>query len=295
MNPKHSDRVRALEKLLHSQYRALMQMKRNFRLELALRRWAALERRQLLEARRISETSYNNQREPLVSVTIPTYNRGRLLVERTLPSILNQTYQHFEIVIVGDCCTDDTEERVARLGDQRIRFLNLPERGKYPEHPLHRWMVAGSVPINKTLELAQGEWFAYLDDDDLFTPDHIETLLEQARRYDYELVFGPSREEVTTGIWQEVGGPRFPTGRRPFGPANVPHSSVMYRSYLRFFRYNPQAWQYGLPTDNLLWQRMGRAGVKAGFVNKILSEAPLRLGEEVRGYFGSHAKKGEDI
>ncbi|MDO8665381.1 MAG: glycosyltransferase, partial [Gemmatimonadales bacterium] len=63
---------------------------------------------------------------------IATYNRGAVLCERTIPTVLAQTYPHFELLIVGDHCTDDTEERVKALKDPRIRFVNLPERGNYP-------------------------------------------------------------------------------------------------------------------------------------------------------------------
>ena len=49
--------------------------------------------------------------EPLISYCIATYNRGRLLAERSLRSILSQSYKSIEVIVVGDCCTDDTEAR----------------------------------------------------------------------------------------------------------------------------------------------------------------------------------------
>ena len=69
------------------------------------------------------------QRHPLISVHIATFNRGQLLTERTIPSILGQTYRNFEIVVVGDGCSDDTGERLGGLRDSRIRWENLPQRG----------------------------------------------------------------------------------------------------------------------------------------------------------------------
>jgi glycosyltransferase involved in cell wall biosynthesis len=249
---------------------------RDVRLDWQLDEIAGRERSQLAAARRAAPVS---SRDPLVSVTIPTYNRGELLVKRTLPSVFAQTYRNFEVVIVGDCCPDDTPQRIAALGDPRVRFVNLPQRGNYPADPKKRWMVAGSVPINETLRLARGEWISYLDDDDVYTPDHIEKLLRAAQERDLELVFGRYRYEKEPGRWLDGRTREFPTGRPPYRRAGIPHSGVLYRSYLRFFDYYVDAWRYGLPTDNLLWQRMGRAGVRAGFLDELVCIVPLRPGE----------------
>src|SRR5581483_3909922 len=92
--------------------------------------------------------------EPLVTVRIPTYTRSRLLIERALPSIMRQTYQNFEVIVVGDGCTNDTAELVEAFGDPRVRFVNLPYRYPYPEDPEKRWCVAGGPGANVGAELA---------------------------------------------------------------------------------------------------------------------------------------------
>src|ERR1700682_5918611 len=102
-------------------------------------------RQQLLVARTTEQfRKAFEEPEPLVSVRIGTYNRSHLLFERSLPSVFNQTYTNFEIVVVGDGSTDDTAERFAKLDDTRVRFVNLPHQGVYPEDPTFRWMVAGT-------------------------------------------------------------------------------------------------------------------------------------------------------
>ena len=68
--------------------------------------------------------------------------------------------------MVGDCCTDDTAERISHIRDDRLRFVNLSERGRYPEEPYLRWMVAGTVPFNHALSLTRGQFVTHLDDDD---------------------------------------------------------------------------------------------------------------------------------
>ena len=103
---------------------------------------------------------------PLVSVVIPTDDRGDLLMERAIPSILTQTYPNFEIIVVGDCAPAATGERLATLADPRITYHNLTYRGPYPEEPRDLWHVAGIPPRNLGVRLARGLWIAPLDDDD---------------------------------------------------------------------------------------------------------------------------------
>ena len=204
-------------------------------------------------------------KSPLISVRIPTYNRGKILTERTIPSVLKQTYQNFEIIIVGDHCTDKTEELLEDLNDERIKFYNLPKRGKYPVNPHERWFVAGVVPANKAVDLCSGDWIAPLDDDDEFSEDHLEVLLNYALEHDYEMVYGVAQMEREAGKWENLG--LYPLKRGGFC-----HLSVLYHSKLKFFKYDINAWKYGEPADWNMWRRMKEAGVKIGFVNKVVGK-----------------------
>jgi hypothetical protein len=85
--------------------------------------------------------------------------------------------------------TDDTANRIAALGDSRIRFLNLPFRSAYPEGPTDRWLVSGVMPYDRAVELCRGGVGASLDDDDEFLPGHIEVLLELALERRAEFVY----------------------------------------------------------------------------------------------------------
>lgn len=211
------------------------------------------------------DSGQNLNQEPLVSVIIPTYNRAKLLTERALPSVLKQTYKNFELIIVGDHCTDNTEELVKRFHDKRIRFFNLEKRGKYPKKPLNRWKVAGSVPRNKGLELALGEWIAPLDDDDEFSEDHLEILVRYALGAGCELVYGVAQMETEPGRWVSFGS-------YPLKECNVCHLSVLYSSKLRFFKYDVDAWKYSEPDDWNLLRRMNEAGVRIGFVDQVVGK-----------------------
>ncbi len=222
--------------------------------------------------------------QPLVSVTIPTYNRGELLTTRTLPSVLGQRWRNLEVIVVGDGCTDDTEQRLRALGDPRVRWVNLPRRGEYPEDPLHRWMVAGTDAANYALKLVRGEWISFVDDDDVVEPDHLEVLVGHALATGAEFVYGAgwfhrSPEEVI-----RIGG-------WPPEPGRVMHSAVVYRAYLRFLRYDKEAWREGIGGDAHLWRRMRALGVRMSFVDRVVCSSPLRPGEQLRGQRAAEAAR----
>lgn len=219
----------------------------------------------LLKQSRGNSFINSNKEEPLVSVLIPTYNRAKIMVERAIPSVLNQTYRNFEIIIVGDGCSDDQVEIIRSVEDERIKFYNLPKRGDYPKNPHDRWMVAGTIPRNKAIELCSGEWIAPLDDDDEFTENHIESLLDFALKNDYEMVYGKVEMEKEPNEWFELGSYPLKCGR-------ISHISVLYHSRLKFFKYDVSSWKYKEPADWNMWKRMNEAGVRVGFINRVVGK-----------------------
>ena len=233
----------------------------------------------LRKARIKYEELYSDPQEsPLVTVAIPTYNRGKLLVERTLPSIFAQTYKNIEILIVGDCCPDETAELLNKVKDPRVKFINLTKRTKYPEDPACRWFISGLVPLNKGMELAKGKWIAYFDDDDIMTPDHIESLLRFAQSNNFEFVAGLYEEErdgkknilgYKNAEYPEFGG----------------HGTSFYRSYLRCFKYNKNSWRksHNRPQDIDRQLRLGQAGVRMGLLEKVVSYVVPRPGLKTVG------------
>lgn len=221
--------------------------------------------RELEQLRRENPIHFEPDREPLVSVRIATYNRGRTLVERAIASVLRQTYKKFEIVVIGDYCTDETERLIQSLRDPRIRFYNLWERTRYPENPASRWQVAGALPMNYGAQLARGEWIAPLDDDDEFSEDHLEVLLRACLKSQWEFVYGKVEMEVEPGKWYLVG-------QYPPIHANICHLSVLYHANLRLFELDVEAWILDEPGDWNLWRRMKAAGVKMGFVDQVVGK-----------------------
>ncbi|NMO09460.1 glycosyltransferase family 2 protein [Methanobacterium subterraneum] len=223
------------------------------------------ERKKNKDILKKNREKYKRDEKPLISVLIPTYNRAKLLTERTIPSVLGQTYQKFEIIIVGDHCSDNTEELVKNFKDKRIKFYNLPERGNYPKNPRDRWCVAGTFPANKAIELCSGDWIAPLDDDDEFSEDHLETLLKFALENNYEMVYGKVEMEDQWGNWIELGS-------YPPKWGKISRMAALYNSNLKFFTYDIKSWKYGEPADWNMWRRMKEAGVRMGFLDKVVGK-----------------------
>ena len=102
--------------------------------------------------------------KPLVSVVIPTWNRAGLIV-RAINSVLSQTYSNWELIIVDDGSTDNTDEVVKKFqeNDTRIRFIKHEKNSG-----------GNSVPKNIGIKNAAGEYIAFLDSDDEYLPEKME-------------------------------------------------------------------------------------------------------------------------
>lgn len=103
----------------------------------------------------------------LVSIITPSYNTAKFIGE-TIRSVQAQTYPNWEMIIVDDCSTDNTDEVVAEYqkADERIRYFKNEKNS------------GAAVSRNKALREAKGRWMAFLDSDDLWTPDKLEKQLE---------------------------------------------------------------------------------------------------------------------
>lgn len=140
---------------------------------------------------------------PLVSVIIATYNRSNIL-PFSIGSVLDQTLSNFELLVVGDGCTDNSEAVVKGINDSRVQWLNLPANSGHQ-----------SYANNEGLKRAQGTYIAYLGHDDLWLPHHLEVLitaLEQGADVCHGLTLSvdftlfsrrivPWQREYSPGMW----------------------------------------------------------------------------------------------
>lgn len=113
-----------------------------------------------------------------ISVIIPTYNRGAELIA-SVDSVLNQTYSNIEVIVVDDCSTDNTEEVVRGIKDERVKYIKLSENQG----------AAGAR--NAGVEYAQSEIVAFQDSDDLWRQDKLEKqMLYWEQHPQYAMVYG---------------------------------------------------------------------------------------------------------
>jgi glycosyltransferase involved in cell wall biosynthesis len=116
-------------------------------------------------------------RTPTISVVIPAYNHGRCILE-TLDSVFAQTYTDYEVIVVNDGSPDDTAEVLRPLAEGgRIHYFEQPNGGQ-------------ASARNFGLQQAQGEFIAYLDDDDLWPPDKLEWQINILQKTNAVLVGG---------------------------------------------------------------------------------------------------------
>ncbi|MGJ5676625.1 MAG: glycosyltransferase [Nostochopsis sp.] len=102
-----------------------------------------------------------NQKKPEASIVIPAYNSEKT-IKQTIESVLCQTFTDFELIIINDGSTDLTLEVISQFQDSRIKVFSFENAG-------------GNVSRNRGLERATGEFVSFLDADDIWTPDKLES------------------------------------------------------------------------------------------------------------------------
>lgn len=154
--------------------------------------------RKQLQAKMILNGLDSIEREAgLVSIIMPSYNTASFIKE-TIQSVLNQTYSKWELIIVDDCSTDNTDEVLEYIKDSRIRYFKNDKN------------LGAAVSRNKALREARGQWIAYLDSDDLWMPEKLEKQIRFMEANGYAFSY-TNYEEIDvdgnkTGV--KVSGPK---------------------------------------------------------------------------------------
>ena len=130
---------------------------------------------------------------PRFSVLLPTHNRADV-IGYAIKSVLWQSERDFELLIVGDGCTDGTAELVAGFGDPRIRWFDLPKAPHF-----------GYANRNFALKQAEGDLVAFIAHDDIWFPDHLELLSGHLERGAAEWVYSRPLRVSTDGFVVPIG------------------------------------------------------------------------------------------
>ena len=131
----------------------------------------------------------NEMTKDLVSVVIPTYNR-RNSVQRAILSVLNQTYSNFEILVIDDGSTDDTESVVKKMSDSRIYYYRQENQGS-------------QAARNHGIRLAKGVYIGFLDSDDEWLTEKLEKNVQYMKSHDADILFSQFRR-VETGYPDDI-------------------------------------------------------------------------------------------
>lgn len=194
---------------------------------------------------------------PKISVVIPTYNRKQLIT-RSIDSVLNQTFQDFELIIVDDCSTDGTGELIASYQDPRIVYIRNN----------HNLGAGGSR--NAGAAIAGGEYIAFQDSDDEWLPDKLEKQMAMiTTKAEYS---GKKVGMVYCEHWNHVNGESV-----IFPWASIPEENKS-GDIFSYLLYSPLISTQTMLVKRSVWQQVG------GFSTKINSledwEFSIRVARE---------------
>ncbi len=163
----------------------------------------------------------NKSHSPIFTVIISTYNRSSAL-RIALQSVLDQTYKDFEVIVVGDGCTDDSFDIVKSLNDERVIWYNLPSNYG------NQW-----APNNFGLSVARGKYVTYLGHDDIWWPNHLELIFKKYQESEADII-----ASAAILYYPQESGMRAVTGFFPndifnpkyhFAPSSMSHTIELYR------------------------------------------------------------------
>lgn len=110
-------------------------------------------------------------KRPVVSIIMPSFNSQKSILN-SIGSVINQTYNNWELIIVDDCSTDDTVKLITQIDDARIRVIKLLENSGSP-----------ATPRNVGIDISIGEYIAFLDSDDRWRENKLEVQIQEMLKY----------------------------------------------------------------------------------------------------------------
>lgn len=220
---------------------------------------------------------------PIFTVLIPTFNHGKTLLY-SIESVRRQTIQDFKIFVVGDGVPDVTREVMQKLcsQDERIHFFDNP-KGEH-QGELHR---------RNALKSAKSDYVAYLADDDLWFPYHLETILVALKKYSFVNTLATSMtldEKFQTQFWLTQKAEHrntILTKNAGFGTSFGAHTMELYNKIKEPWSIAPS----GVNTDVSFWRTLLRHPDCNPF--SILKPTGIRFAAEFRKEWNDTQKEEE--
>lgn len=205
-------------------------------------------------------------KNPVVSIITPAYNCEKY-IGATIESVLSQTFQDWEMIIVDDCSTDDTESVINSYGqkDSRIIYKKLEVNS------------GAAVARNTAMSIAKGQYIAFLDSDDLWLPDKLTIQLEFMRTHNYKFTCTDYEQvdETGTPIGKTIHCRQSADYNRVLLDCPIGNSTVMYNV--------SEMGKFTVPNirkrnDDALWLTMLKSEPYIFGLNKILTWYRVRQG-----------------
>jgi len=202
--------------------------------------------------------------EKLVSVIMPSYNTAKFIAE-SIASVQGQTYKNWELIIVDDCSTDNTDEVVAPyLKDSRIIYFKNEEN------------CGAAISRNRALREAKGKWIAFLDSDDVWEEDKLSRQISFMEEGGYRFSYT---------AYTQIGEDGSPLNKRITGPKKISHRHMKHYGWPGCLTVMYDADFVGLiqianlkkRNDDAMWLKVSRK-CKCYFLNEALAHYRVRGG-----------------
>ena len=200
----------------------------------------------------------------LVSIITPLYNSSEF-ISQTIEHVIRQTYTHWEMLIVDDCSTDDSSAIVQKYAkkDKRIEFIQLKKN------------AGAAIARNKAINLAKGDYIAFLDSDDLWLPNKLEVQLHSM--------------EARKSTFSHTSYALFDEKNNPLNTRTICNEWIAYKDLIKYNWIGTSTVMYNATVlgkhympdlrnrqDWALWLRLIKHSGEALFIDKPLTKYTVR-------------------
>ena len=221
----------------------------------------------------------------MVSVLIPALeDRASLLDKRCLPSIERQTFQNFEVIVVSETYSPEIDAAVSRRGGAYRYFWGTRKSKALSRADSVSLWCSGAAPnLNLAMKMARGEFFARMDDDDEWLPNHLDSAVRALTSSQSDFV-SSNAFSASGGLLPVVALDDFEFGDeyrwRAIQGSVGTTITWLYRRHLRSYRFNENSWRksHNRPVDYDFMLRIAAGGARMHFNAEVTARECIRPG-----------------